>query len=129
MYLEIGLVILGIAFFLLIIFCIPILLEIRQAAKDITVTLETLNQRLPSILKNIEEITTNINSSTAAVDREVQNFTYTAERLNLVVKNVVDDLQDIAPVVIKSPVFQTVKNVFAVVKGIRVFLEEFLAKR
>jgi uncharacterized protein YoxC len=129
MYLEIGLVILGIAFFLLIIFCIPILLEIRQAAKDITVTLETLNQRLPSILKNIEEITTNINSSTAAVNREVQNFTYTAERLNLVAKNVVDDLQEIAPVVMKSAVFQTVKNVFAVVKGIRVFLEEFLAKR
>jgi uncharacterized protein YoxC len=129
MYLQIGLVILGVAFFLLIIFCIPVMLEIRQAAKNVTVTLETLNQRLPSILKNIEEITTNINSSTSAVNREVQNFTYAAERFNLVVKNAVDDLQDIAPVVLQSPAFQTAKKVLAVVKGIGVFLNVFLAKK
>jgi uncharacterized protein YoxC len=129
MYLQIGLVILGVAFFLLIIFCIHFLLEVRQTARDITITLETLNQRLPSILKNVEEITTNINSSTSAVNREVQKFTYSADRFNLVVKNVVDDLQDVAPVVIKSPAFQTAKRVLAIVKGIGAFLNVFLAKK
>jgi uncharacterized protein YoxC len=129
MYLQIGLVILGIVFFVLMIFCMYVLLQIRQAAKDISVTLETLNRHLPSILGNIEEITTNISCSVAAINREVQSFTDTAERVNLVVKNVADDLRDIVPVVMKSNIFQTVKKVFAVVKGIRVFVDEFLAKR
>ena len=129
MNLQIGLVILGIAFLLLIIFCIPVLLQIRKVAKDVNVTLEALNQRLPYILKNIEEITTNVNSSTTAINREIQNFTDTAEKVNLVAKNVVDELQGMAPVVIKSSVFQTIKNVIAVVNGIRAFLEEFLAKK
>jgi uncharacterized protein YoxC len=126
---EIGLVILGIVFFVLMIFCMYVLLQIRQAAMDISLTLETINQRLPSILRNIEEITANINCSTAAVNREVQSFSYAAGRVNMVIKNAVDDLQDIVPFVMKLPVFQTVKKVLAVVKGIRVFLDDFLAKR
>jgi len=36
---------------LLIIFCIPILIQIWRVSKDMTVTLQTLNQSLPSILK------------------------------------------------------------------------------
>ena len=129
MFMEIGLVILGIVFFVLMIFFMYVLLQIKQAANDICETLETLNRHLPSILKNVEEITTNINCSVAAVTREVQSFSDTAERVNLVVKNVVNDLQDIAPVVMKSPVFQGVKKVLAVIKGIRVFLDDFLTKR
>lgn len=129
MYMEIGLVVLGIVAFVLMIFCIFVLVHIKQAAIDMSLTLETLNQRLPPILRNIEEITANINCSSAAVNREVQNFSDTAGRVNLVIKNAVDEFQDIAPVVMKSPVVQTAKKVYAVVKGIRVFLDDFLAKR
>ena len=44
MYLEICLIISGIAIFLLlVIFCIPILTAIWRTTKDVAVTLETLN--------------------------------------------------------------------------------------
>ena len=62
MYLEIALVILIIILILLVIFCIPILIQIWRTSKDLTMTLQTLNQSLPAILKNLEEITTNIKS-------------------------------------------------------------------
>jgi uncharacterized protein YoxC len=129
MYLEICLIILGIAFVLLVIFCIPILLQIWLTSKNITVTLEILNQRLPAILKNLEEITTNINSSTAAVNKEIQNVSNTVDRFHLVVDNIVDDIKNIAPLAGKFSFFQMIKNTIAIVKGVRVFMDVFLHKK
>ena len=129
MYLEIVLVILSIAFLLLMIFCIPILLQIWRTAKDITITLETLNISLPLLLKNMEDITTNINNSTNIVNREIQNFSRTADRIHLVISDIVDDVQGITPWAIKSPMFQKLKNAVAIVKGIRVFADVFMKKQ
>jgi uncharacterized protein YoxC len=129
MYLEICLIIFGIAILVLVIFCIPVLTQLWRATKDVAVTLETLNQNLPMILKNLEEITANINSSTSAVNQEVQNITGTIDRFQLVIKDIVDDIQSITPKVANFPVFQAAKNVVAVAKGIRVFLDVFLAEQ
>ena len=128
MYLEIVLVILGIAFVLLVIFCIPILVQLSRTAKDITITLETLNKSLPLLLRNLEDITTNINNSTTIVNREIQSFSRTADRIHLVISDIVDDVQSITPLAIKSPLFQKLKNVVAIVKGIRVFADIFMKK-
>jgi uncharacterized protein YoxC len=128
MYLEICLLILSIAFLLLVIYCIPIFKQIWRTSKDITVILETLNLNLPTILRNLEEITTNINSTTNAVNREVQVFSNTICRFQSVIKDVVNDIQHITPLAIKLPAFQTVKNIIAVIKGVRVFIDVFLAR-
>jgi uncharacterized protein YoxC len=128
MYLEIVLIILGIVFLLLVIFCIPILLQIWRTAKDITITLETLNKSLPLLLKNLEDITTNINNSTTVVNREIQSFSMTADRIHSVVSDIVDDMESITPLAIKSPLFQKLKNAVAIVKGIRVFIDAFIKK-
>lgn len=128
MYLEICLLILSIAFLLLVIYCIPIFKQIWRTSKDIAVILETLNQNLPTILRNLEEITTNISSTTNAVNREVQDFSNTICRFQSVIKDVVDDIQHITPLAIKLPAFQTVKNIIAIIKGVRVFIDVFLAR-
>jgi uncharacterized protein YoxC len=128
MYLEICLLILSIAFLLLVIYCIPIFKQIWRTSKDITVILETLNQNLPTILINLEEITTNISNTTNAVNREVQDFSNTICRFQSVIKVVVDDIQHITPLAIKLPAFQTVKNIIAIIKGVRVFIDVFLAR-
>ena len=128
MYLEIGLIILVIALLLMVIFCIPILLQIWRTAKDITTTLGTLNKSLPLLLKNLEDITTNINNSTTIVNQEIQRFSRTADRIHLVVSDIVDDVQSITPLAIKSPLYQKLKNVVAIVKGIRVFVDSFIKK-
>jgi uncharacterized protein YoxC len=128
MHLEIGLIILGTAIVLLIIFCIPILLQIWQTSKHLTITLEALNKSLPLLLKNMEDITTNINNSTTIVDRGIQGFSRTADRVHLIVSDIVDDVQSITPSAIKSPLFLKLKNAVAMVKGIRVFVDAFIKK-
>ena len=128
MYLEIGLVILGIILILLVSSYIFILLKILRTSEDITITLQTLNQSLPTILKNLEEITTNINNSTAAVNRRIQNFSNTADRSQLIISDIIDNIQYFAPIAMKLPIFQTIRNVTAVIKGIRVFIDVFLNK-
>ena len=128
MYLEIALVILIIILILLVIFCIPILLQIWRTSKDLAMTLQTLNQSLPAIMKNMEEITTNINNSTAAVNRRIQNFSNTADRAQLIISDIIDNIQYFAPIAMKLPIFQTIKKVAAVIKGIRVFIDVLLNK-
>ena len=128
MYLEIGLVILVIILILLVISYIFILLKILRTSEDITITLQTLNQSLPTILKNLEENTTNINNSTAAVNRRIQNFSNTADRSRLMISDIIDNIQCIAPIAMKLPIFQTIRNVAAVIKGIRVFIDVLLNK-
>jgi hypothetical protein len=128
MYLEIGLVILVIILILLVIFCIPILLQIWRILKDVRMTLTTLNQSLPAILKNMEEITINVNSSTAILNRRIQNFSNTAERSQLIISDIIDNIQCFAPIAMKLPIFQTIKKVAAVIKGIRVFIDVLLNK-
>ena len=128
MYLEIALVILIIILILLVIFCIPVLIQIWRTSKDLTMTLQTLNQSLPAILKNLEEITTNINSSTAALNRRIQNFSNTADRSRLMISDIIDNIQCIAPIAMKLPIFQTIRSVAAVIKGIRVFIDVLLNK-
>jgi hypothetical protein len=120
MYLEIGLVILVIILILLVIFCIPILLQIWRILKDAKVTLETLNKSLPTILKNLEEITTNVNSFTAI---------NTADRSQLITRDIIDNILCFAPISMKLPILQTIKNAVAVVKGIRVFANVLVNKK
>jgi hypothetical protein len=91
-------------------------------------TLQTLNQSLPTILKNLEEITININNSTATVNRRIQNFSNTADQSQLIINDIIDNIQCFAPIAMKLPILQTIKNVIAVVKGIRVFTDVLLNK-
>ena len=126
MNLEIYLLILVIIFILLVIFCIPILLQIWRTSKDLAMTLQTLDQSLPTILKNMEEITININSSTAALNRRIQNFSNTADRAQLIISDIIDNIQSFTPIAMKLPIFQTIRNVAAVIKGIRVFIDVLL---
>lgn len=128
MYLEVFSMISGIAIILLLIFCIPVLIQIWRTTRDVAVTLETLNKSLPTILKNLEDVTMNINNSTTAVNREVQNFSGTLGRFQLVINTIVDEIQYITPIALKSPAFQSIKNAVAVAKGIHVFLDVLFEK-
>ncbi|MGP8154301.1 MAG: hypothetical protein ACLQBQ_09210 [Smithella sp.] len=128
MYLEIALLILVSILILLLIFCIPILLQIWRTAKDISVTLQTLNQSLPLILKNLEEITTNVNSSTAVINQKIQNFNSASNRSHALVEDIINNIKYLAPIALKLPIFRIIGNVVAIAKGIRVFIDVLLNK-
>ncbi|MEQ8160543.1 MAG: DUF948 domain-containing protein [Smithellaceae bacterium] len=128
MNLDVGLMILGVAVLLLVIFCIPVLVNLWRAVQNVAVTLETLNANLPAILKNLEEISTNINNSTSAVNREIQNISSTVDRFHLVMADVADSVQNVAPKIAQSPALRTVKNAIAAAKGVSVFLNVLSGK-
>lgn len=129
MYLEIALIIFGVAMLLLVLFCIPILLKLWRTATEVTVTLQALNERLPGILKNMEEIAENINTSTTAINHQVQKYAETAERFQGVLNGLAAGVECISPLALQSPLFRKVTQLIPVVKGIRVFLNVLAGKQ
>lgn len=129
MDMEIGLIILGIALLLLVLFCIPILLKLWRAVSDVTVTLQALNERLPAILKNMEEISTNINHSTTAINGEVQKCVATAQRVHTVVREVVSGIELISPFALRSSLFRKMRWLIPIAKGVGVFVNVLTGKQ
>ncbi len=123
MYLEIGLLLFGIALLLLVAFCIPILLKLWRAASDVTLTLKALNERLPLILKNMEEISTSINQSTTAINDQVQKYAETSQRLQSALHQVVSGVETISPLAIQTPAFRKITEAIALIKGARIFFK------
>jgi uncharacterized protein YoxC len=121
MNMEIGLLILGIALLLLVLFSVPILWKIWHAVNDVTITLDALNQHLPGILKNLEDITSNINNSTETLNCEIEKYSVTAARFHKAMDNVVNVIEFISPFAAKSPIFRKMTQVIALAKGVRVF--------
>lgn len=126
---ETGLILIGVALLLLVIFSIPILWKLWRAANDVTVTLQALNERLPVILKNMEDISTNINASTTAINGQVQEYSATAERFHVVIKEAAGAIETISPLILRSPLFQKISALMPVMKGVKVFLDVLTGKQ
>lgn len=128
MYLEIGLIFFGAALALLILFCVPLLLKLWRAANDVTITLRVLNERLPVILKNMEEISANINQSTTSINDQVQKYTETSERVRTVMDQLASGMEWVSPLAMRSPAFQKITEAIALAKGARAFLNVLRGK-
>ena len=128
MFLEIGVFIISIVFFFLVVFSIPFLLQIWRSAKSITTTLHTLNESLPGILKNLEEITTNINKATQTVNEQIEGLALVTRRIQGLL-SIVLDIDNILRTGVRLPIFKTFRNIAAAVTGVRVFLKVFLSSR
>lgn len=126
---ETGLMIIGVALLLLVLFSIPILLKLWRAANDVTVTLQALNERLPAILKNMEEISANINQSTTAINQSVQDYAVTVRRFHEVMGTVANGLEILSPLALRIPLFRTMAALIPVAKGVRVFLDVLTGKQ
>jgi uncharacterized protein YoxC len=128
MFLEIGVFIISIVFLLLVVFSVPFLLQIWRSAKGITATLHMLNESLPGILKNLEEITTNINKATHTVNEQIEGLAVVTGRIQGLL-SIVADIDKILRASIRFPVFKTIRNVVAVATGVKVFLKVLLSSR
>jgi len=125
---EISLLIIAITIFLLVIFAIPTLLQMRRTAKSMELTATSLNQNLPGILTNLDEITTNLTHTTQSIHDNVDGL-----------KNVVVKFQDMADDVvqfekqiraeIEVPIIETISSISAVVKGTRAFFDALRVRR
>ena len=120
MSLEISFTVIAVAFLVLVALAVPFLVQARRTARNMAVTLETLNQGLPGILKNLEEITANVNKAAYMVNRQVDDLALAIGR----VRQVLDCLRPET-----GRVFSTLRTITAAVKGAGVFFEAFRSRR
>jgi uncharacterized protein YoxC len=121
-------VVVSIVFLLIAAFSIPFLLQIWRTTKGVTETLHMLNESLPGILRNLEEITTNINKATHTVNEQIDGLTVVAKRIQGVL-GAVTDIENLLRAGIGLPVFKTLRNTIAVVTGVKVFLKVLRSSR
>ncbi|MCX5845617.1 MAG: DUF948 domain-containing protein [Deltaproteobacteria bacterium] len=128
MFLEISVAILSIVFLLIAVLSIPFLLQIWRTAKGITETLHMLNESLPGILKNLEEITANINKATHTVNEQIEGLSLVARRIQGLM-SIVLDVENILRAAVRLPVFKTLRNALAVATGVKAFMKVFFSSR
>ncbi len=126
MSLEISVVILSLVFLLIAVISIPLLLQIWRTAKSMATTMQMLNESLPGILKNLEEITTSINRATHTVNEQIEGLSLVARRIQGLL-GIISYIEDVLHVGARLPVIKTVRNVFAALTGVKVFLKVFLS--
>ncbi len=126
--LEIILTILSIVLLVFAGLSIPFLLQIWRTAKSMATTLQVLNQNLPAIMKNLEEITTNINLTTTTVHRQVEDFSVIVGKIQGTL-GLVAGMEEILRRNVRLNIVQKMRTTLAVVKGVRVFLDHVLSKR
>ena len=122
--LDINVAVLSIVFLLIAVLCISSLKEFWRTAKSITATLHMLNESLPGTLRNLEEITTNINMATLTVKNHIEDLTPAVRGIQRILEMFLE-LEHIVGVGIRHPFFKTVNTITAVVKGGRAFLDVY----
>ena len=93
---ETSLFILCLAVAVLVGFTIPVLLQLRRTVRNLDVTITTLNQNLPQILKNVDFITDNVRQSVHAVRATVE------ETINRSLPSILENVDRLTSTVGKS---------------------------
>ena len=125
---NLGILLIAFAVLLVAAFIIPVLLQLQRTAKSMSLTLQLLNQNLPGILKNVEEMTANANRTTTIVAREVEELSLTIQKLQGTLGLIVG-VEEIVRRNLHLAFGHKVRTSMAVVKGARVFLDHLLSKR
>lgn len=116
------LILLSVAFLLFAGLCVPFLIQILRTAREMAMTLRLLNQRLPLIMKNLEEITTNINRTSITVHRQVAEISLTLNRIQGII-GIFLGLEEILRRRLSFPFARTFRTSMAVGRGLRVFID------
>ena len=125
---NLGILLIAFAVLLVAAFSIPVLLQLQRTAKSMSLTLQLLNQNLPGILKNVEEMTANANRTTKIVTREVEELSLTIRKVQGTLSLLVG-VEEIVRRNLHLAFGHKVRTSMAVVKGARVFLDHLLSKR
>lgn len=121
--LEITVVILSVALLLIVVFAVPFLLQLWRSAKNAAVTLEIINQRLPSILANLEEITLNVRKTTTVVNSRVEEVSAAIQKVQGVV-SLAAGVRPLFPDRLRMPLgfINKLGTIMALFRGINAFL-------
>lgn len=71
---QISVLIIAVAVLLLVIFMLPMLVQLRRSVKKIEDISHKLDRRLPTILANVDAITSNVNAITTAGKKQAETI-------------------------------------------------------
>lgn len=121
------LILLSVVFLLFVGFSIPCILQIWRTAKGMALTLRMFNENLPVIMKNLEEITTRVNRSTATVQGQFEDLSLIMKKMKGMLILLVG-LEEIIRRGAHLPFVPALRTCLAISKGVRVFLSHLLSE-
>ncbi len=124
MYVELSLVLLSLAVFLIAAFNAPLIYQVYKLTKGLRVTQEMLQQRLPEILKNLDEAAVQMKMTVHTVNEQVAIVAGAIRRVQTIV-GVLMEVESLLRLGLRTPFFIFLKNGAAVMKGVRVFLDVY----
>jgi len=98
---------------------LPLLYQLWRTAEQLTIALRTLNSRLPFILKNVEDITGNLNETTTNVNARVAEVSSPLQRVH----GFLSSFQSVNHVVgsKQGKPLRFLKNALPALKGVKTF--------
>ncbi|SEM23417.1 hypothetical protein SAMN04489760_10790 [Syntrophus gentianae] len=107
---------------LLAILVLPLLYQLWRTVEQLTLTLRTLNSRLPAILKNLEDITGNLNETTTSINMRVAELSLVLQRV-FAFLGAFRGAEQLVRSQTKSPLLRLVNNARPIVKGVKTFFQ------
>ena len=101
---------------------VPLMIQLYKTMRGISITLEILNQSLPPIMRNLEEITAHINDATVTASQRIEDISHTVKRIRSVFR-VFIAIEEILRGGFGQILQKRVKTASALGKGVRVFFD------
>lgn len=128
MILEIGVLILSISVFILVVFLIPTIIQIKRSARGVEKSSEILNAQLPSIVQNINQMSESLNEIISSGRKQTETLAQATREIKLMVDNIVDFERNLQKK-IEEPLLETVTTLAAMTKAVRTFFIIILDKK
>jgi hypothetical protein len=122
MNLEITLYILLGFLLLIVILVLPLLYQLWRTVEQLTITLRTLNSRLPSILKNVEEISGNLSETTTNVNARITELSRAFQRVHAFF-SAFQGVDQVMQSQRRFPLLRLVKSAAPLAKGVKTFFQ------
>jgi len=119
---ELALLIISIGCVILMAFLVPTVWQLRRTAKRVEIAAETLNHHLPTILTNVEEISSNLTTILISGKRQVSVLEEATDEIRGLVNDIVQFEREVRRRV-ENPLIETMTTVTAVARAVRAFMQ------
>ncbi|MGD0275651.1 MAG: DUF948 domain-containing protein [Syntrophales bacterium] len=116
------LIFIAIVLLIAVISIFPLVIQLYRTMRGISTTLEILNQSLPSIMINLEEITAHINDATATALQRIEDISHTVKRIQSIFR-VFSAMEQIMRGGLGQILQKRLKAASALGKGVLVFFD------
>jgi len=128
MILEIGVLILSISVFILVVFLVPTIIQIKRSARGVEKSSEILNAQLPSIVQNINQMSESLNEIISSGRKQTETLAQATREIKMMVDSIVDFERNLQKK-IEEPLLETVTTLAAITKAVRTFFIIILDKK